>query len=437
MNYNEALDYIHGTYKFGSKLGLENIKDLLARLGNPQKQYKIIHVGGTNGKGSVTSMITNILHEAGYKVGMYISPYLENFTERIQVDLREIPREDLAKTTQQVKEKVEEMVASGRNHPTEFEIVTAIGFLYFARQEIDVAVVEVGLGGRFDATNVVDKPLLSVITSIGFDHMDILGSTLAEIAFEKAGIIKQGRPVVSYPQLGEASGVIRDAASERNSPYYEVDGHQVDVKESSLSENVFDFRYGDEIYKDLRLKLVGEHQLLNAATALTAIEVVKELGMSVPKEAVVEGLLRTRWPGRLEKIQDNPTILIDGAHNAAGADALAHTINTYFAHDDLTLILGVLEDKEVDAIINRLCPLAHTIITTRPDSPRAMDPAELSEKVLVYNDNVTVEPDIFKAVHKGIDIAGKQGVILICGSLYLVGAARKYIKSGMSSKNSL
>ena len=157
-NYNEALDYIHGTYIFGSKLGLENIKDLLARLGNPQKQYKIINVGGTNGKGSVTSMITNILHEAGYKVGMYISPYLENFTERIQVDLREIPREDLAKTTQQVKEKVEEMVASGRNHPTEFEIVTAIGFLYFARQEIDVAVVEVGLGGRFDATNVVDKP---------------------------------------------------------------------------------------------------------------------------------------------------------------------------------------------------------------------------------------------------------------------------------------
>ena len=303
MNYDEALDYIHGTYKFGSKLGLENIKDLLARLGNPQKQYRVIHVAGTNGKGSVTSMITNILHEAGYKVGMFISPYLENFTERIQVELREIPREDLAKTTQQVKEKVDEMVASGRNHPTEFEIVTAIGFLYFARQKIDIAVVEVGLGGRFDATNVVDEPLLSVITAIGFDHMDILGSTLGEIAFEKAGIIKQGRPVVSYPQLGEASSVIREAARERKSPYYEVDGHQIDVKESSLDENVFDFRYGDELYRDLKLKLVGEHQLLNAATALTAIEVVKELGLTVSKEAVVQGLLKTRWPGRLERFR--------------------------------------------------------------------------------------------------------------------------------------
>ncbi|HHZ13336.1 MAG TPA: bifunctional folylpolyglutamate synthase/dihydrofolate synthase [Clostridiales bacterium] len=432
MNYDEALDYIHGTYKFGSKLGLENIKDLLARLGNPQKQYRVIHVAGTNGKGSVTSMITNILHEAGYKVGMFISPYLENFTERIQVELREIPREDLAKTTQQVKEKVDEMVASGRNHPTEFEIVTAIGFLYFARQKIDIAVVEVGLGGRFDATNVVDEPLLSVITAIGFDHMDILGSTLGEIAFEKAGIIKQGRPVVSYPQLGEASSVIREAARERKSPYYEVDGHQIDVKESSLDENVFDFRYGDELYRDLKLKLVGEHQLLNAATALTAIEVVKELGLTVSKEAVVQGLLKTRWPGRLEKIQDNPIILIDGAHNAAGADALAHTVSTYFANDDLTLVLGVLKDKEVDAIVNRLCPLAHKVIITRPDSPRAMDPAELSEKVLVYNNNVTVEPDIIRAIHKGIDAAGEQGVILICGSLYLVGAARKYIKTMQS-----
>ncbi|MGI6373262.1 MAG: bifunctional folylpolyglutamate synthase/dihydrofolate synthase [Caldicoprobacterales bacterium] len=432
MNYDEALDYIHGTYKFGSKLGLENIKDLLARLGNPQKQYRVIHVAGTNGKGSVTSMITNILHEAGYKVGMFISPYLENFTERIQVELREIPREDLAKTTQQVKEKVDEMVASGRNHPTEFEIVTAIGFLYFARQKIDIAVVEVGLGGRFDATNVVDEPLLSVITAIGFDHMDILGSTLGEIAFEKAGIIKQGRPVVSYPQLGEASSVIREAARERKSPYYEVDGHQIDVKESSLDENVFDFRYGDELYRDLKLKLVGEHQLLNAATALTAIEVVKELGLTVSKEAVVQGLLKTRWPGRLEKIQDNPIILIDGAHNAAGADALAHTVSTYFANDDLTLVLGVLKDKEVDAIVNRLCPLAHKVIITRPDSPRAMDPVKLSEKVLVYNNNVTVEPDIIRAIHKGIDAAGEQGVILICGSLYLVGAARKYIKTMQS-----
>ncbi|HZJ57560.1 MAG TPA: folylpolyglutamate synthase/dihydrofolate synthase family protein [Clostridia bacterium] len=433
MNYDEALQYIHGTYKFGSKLGLENIKDLLGRLGDPQRQFKIIHVAGTNGKGSVTSMITNILHETGYKVGMFISPYLENFTERIQVNLEEIPRNDLATATQRVREKVGEMVASGSNHPTEFEIVTAIGFLYFARQNIDIAVVEVGLGGRFDATNIIDEPLLSVITSIGFDHVAILGSTLGEIAFEKAGIIKPGRPVVSYPQLEEASTVIDKAARDRNAPYYEVDGHQIDVKKATLHENVFDFRYGDELYKDLRLNLIGEHQLLNAATALTAIEVVKGLGLQVSKRAVSEGLSKTRWPGRLEKINDNPIIIIDGAHNVAGADALAHTIGTYFAHEDITLILGVLGDKEVDAIINRVCPLADTVITTRPDNPRAMDPEELGQKALIYNDKVIVEPDIIGAIQKGMDIATKQGLILICGSLYLVGTARKYIK-GMDKK---
>ncbi|MFY9177892.1 MAG: folylpolyglutamate synthase/dihydrofolate synthase family protein [Caldicoprobacterales bacterium] len=429
MNYNQALEYIYRAYKFGSKLGLENITDLLNRLGNPQYKFKYIHVAGTNGKGSVTSMIAHILHEAGYKVGMFTSPYLENFTERIQINLKEMPREDLGAVTEIVKEKVEEMVAEGRNHPTVFEIITAIGLVYFAKQQVDMAVVEVGLGGRFDATNVVDKPLLSVITSIGFDHMDVLGNTLGEIAFEKAGIIKPGRPVVTYPQLSEAISVLRQVSKDRNALLYEVSPDQINVKESSLEGNFFDFRYKDREYKDLRLNLIGEHQLLNAATALTAIEVVRGLGVLVPETSIYQGLARTKWPGRLEKVYQNPLIIIDGAHNAAGASALADTISKYFDKEEVTLVLGILNDKEVDAVVSKVCPLAHTTVTTKPDNPRAMDPEQLSSKALEYCDRVITEPKIPDAIDKAIDIAGHQGVVLICGSLYLAGTARTHIKS--------
>jgi dihydrofolate synthase/folylpolyglutamate synthase len=429
MNYNQALEYIYRAYKFGSKLGLENITDLLNRLGNPQYKFKYIHVAGTNGKGSVTSMIAHILHEAGYKVGMFTSPYLENFTERIQINLKEMPREDLGAVTEIVKEKVEEMVAEGRNHPTVFEIITAIGLVYFAKQQVDMAVVEVGLGGRFDATNVVDKPLLSVITSIGFDHMDVLGNTLGEIAFEKAGIIKPGRPVVTYPQLSEAISVLRQVSKDRNALLYEVFPDQINVKESSLEGNFFDFRYKDREYKDLRLNLIGEHQLLNAATALTAIEVVRGLGVLVPETSIYQGLARTKWPGRLEKVYQNPLIIIDGAHNAAGASALADTISKYFDKEEVTLVLGILNDKEVDAVVSKVCPLAHTTVTTKPDNPRAMDPEQLSSKALEYCDRVITEPKIPDAIDKAIDIAGHQGVVLICGSLYLAGTARTHIKS--------
>lgn len=429
MNYNQALEYIYRAYKFGSKLGLENITDLLNRLGNPQYKFKYIHVAGTNGKGSVTSMIAHILHEAGYKVGMFTSPYLENFTERIQINLKEMPREDLGAVTEIVKEKVEEMVAEGRNHPTVFEIITAIGLVYFAKQQVDMAVVEVGLGGRFDATNVVDKPLLSVITSIGFDHMDVLGNTLGEIAFEKAGIIKPGRPVVTYPQLSEAISVLRQVSKDRNALLYEVFPDQINVKESSLEGNFFDFRYKGREYKDLRLNLIGEHQLLNAATALTAIEVVRGLGVLVPETSIYQGLARTKWPGRLEKVYQNPLIIIDGAHNAAGASALADTISKYFDKEEVTLVLGILNDKEVDAVVSKVCPLAHTTVTTKPDNPRAMDPEQLSSKALEYCDRVITEPKIPDAIDKAIDIAGHQGVVLICGSLYLAGTARTHIKS--------
>ena len=427
MDYNQALEYIYGTAKFGSKLSLDSIKGLLGRLGNPQNDFKYIHVGGTNGKGSVTAMIAHILKAGGYKTGMFISPSLENFTERIQVDLEEMPREDLPGFTFEVKIRADEMVNAGLPHPTEFEIATAICLLYFSRRKVDIAVVEVGLGGRLDATNVVEDPLLSVITSIGYDHVNILGTTLKEIAFEKAGIIKAGRPVVSYPQLPEAARVIRRTSKEKDAALYEVSPEQISTIKSNLDGNIFDFRYKGAEYKNLELNLLGEYQQLNAAVALTAIEVAKEQGLEVSDGAIRDGLYKTKWPGRLEVVSRDPITIIDGAHNASGAEAFSRAIRGYFIDKKIVVLMGVLRDKDADSMVKSICPLSDQVVITRPDNPRAMDVYVLAEKASKYCDHITIEPDIEKAIDKGIEVAGFNGVMLVCGSLYLAGAARRYI----------
>lgn len=428
MDYKEALQYIHGTYKFGSKLGLENIQDLLSRLGSPHKQFPAIHVGGTNGKGSVVSMIASILSQGGYRVGMFISPYLEQFTERIQINQKEISREDLARITSMVKEKVDEMVGEGKNHPTEFEIVTAIGFTYFAQQKVDIAVIEVGLGGRLDATNVLD-PLASVITLIDYDHMDILGSTLEKIAFEKAGIIKEGKPVISYPQSPEAQKVLKKAAKERHAPLTQVSPDQIAVHSSEFCQQIFDFKFQGTQLCNLMLHLSGRHQLMNAATALTAVMVLRQQGIKIAANAFYEGLSRAAWPGRLELFGKHPYVVLDGAHNASGARMMASAIREYFQGRRINLVLGILADKEVDAIINTICPLVHSVVVTRPDSPRAVDPAELAQKIAPICSRVSVVPDITKAVDQGLALTGSDDVLLISGSLYLIGRARSHIKA--------
>jgi dihydrofolate synthase/folylpolyglutamate synthase len=365
MDYIRALEYIHGTLKFGSKLGLENITHLLSRLGNPHRKFRVVHVAGTNGKGSVTAMIANMLHAGGYKVGMFVSPYLERFTERIQVDMEEIPEGELGRITGIVREQVDNMLAEGKNHPTEFEIVTAIGFYYFASCGVDYAVVEVGLGGRMDSTNVVE-PEVSVITSISYDHMDILGETLSQIAFEKGGIIKEGKPVVSYPQSEEAGRLLRELAAQRHAPFHQVLPGQVALKYSCFEQQNFDFEFGDTVYSDIVIKLPGVHQLLNAATALAAITVLKEGGLRLESRAVYEGMARTRWPGRMEKLGDNPLIILDGAHNISGAGVLRDALERYFPGRRIHMVFGMLNDKDVESVAGILCPSAHRIIITRP-----------------------------------------------------------------------
>lgn len=428
MNYEEALKFIHSTYRFGSKLGLENIKDLLRRLGNPHERFDVVHVAGTNGKGSVTSMLTHVLHEAGYRVGMFISPYLERFTERIQVGLKEIEPEELARITERVKEKVEEMVGEGKNHPTEFEIVTAIGFVYFAEMKVDYAVVEVGLGGRLDATNVVD-PIVSVITSISYDHMDVLGDTLEKIAAEKAGIIKPGRPVVTYPQHPEAMSVIQRVAQERGAPLFEVNKDGIEVLASEVGRQIFNYSFDGERFSGVVIHLTGRHQILNAATALTAVAVLRRQGIAISDDAVYKGMERAFWPGRLEVIRRQPFVVLDGAHNESGAEVLAQAVKEYFAGKPVTLVIGILRDKDVDAIVKHLCPLADSVIVTKPDSPRAMDPAELAMRVKRYCQDVVVEPNIEKAAARGFSKVHQDGVLLFTGSLYLIGKVRGLLRS--------
>ncbi|KAB3529873.1 bifunctional folylpolyglutamate synthase/dihydrofolate synthase [Alkaliphilus serpentinus] len=430
MNYQQALEHIHGTYKFGSKLGIENIKYLLSMLGDPHKKLKVIHIAGTNGKGSTASFLHQILMEEGYRVGLYTSPYLESFTERIKINGENIAEEKLARITEIVKEKIEEMVQEGRNHPTEFEVVTAIAFYYYAEEAIDLLVLEVGLGGRLDATNVVENPLLSIITPIGFDHMEYLGDTLEKIAFEKAGIIKENCPTVVYPQEPGVIEVFKEVCKERKSSLEVANFEDIILHRASIEEQSFTTTILGEEYKDLKIKLIGQHQIYNSITALTAIEVLKRRAdIKVSKTAIYKGLENTRWPGRLEIVGQSPLIIIDGAHNIHGAVALKNSIELYLKDYSVTLVLGMLQDKDVEGFTSLVVPLVDRVIATKPDNPRAMDANNLAEKLTAFGKELFAENDIAKAVDLAIGNTPAGGVVLVAGSLYMIGEARRYIRS--------
>ncbi|SHM63554.1 dihydrofolate synthase / folylpolyglutamate synthase [Caldanaerovirga acetigignens] len=433
LSYKEALEYIHGLTKFGIRLGLDRIKKLLEILGNPQEGIKILHVAGTNGKGSTCAMIDSILRAAGYRVGLYISPYLEVFNERIKVDGRNIPDDDIARLTEKVKNAVEEMEKKGWSVPTEFEVVTALGFLYFKEQKVDFLVLEVGMGGRFDATNVI-TPLVSVITPISYDHQQYLGSTLTEIAREKCGIIKPGRATVTAPQDEEAMKVIEETCSKLNSSLVKVE------KEASyrlinwgVEGQTFDLKTSKHNYQQLKIRLLGDHQLDNAATAVVAVEALQRYGIDIPSEAVRKGLEKARWPGRLEILKENPYVLIDGAHNIAGIRVLKEALLKYFPEKRIILVIGILSDKDYVDMLSEITPIADSIITTRPDSPRALSAAELAESIRKLTFGKTPEvyesDDIEKAVKAALDMASSEDLVVFAGSLYLIGKVRSILKN--------
>ncbi|MCX7708602.1 MAG: bifunctional folylpolyglutamate synthase/dihydrofolate synthase [Clostridia bacterium] len=428
MNYSEALDYIFGTLKFGSKLGLHNISYLLELMENPHQKLKFVHVAGTNGKGSTVAFTSSILMEAGYKVGIYTSPYLERFTERIKIGPSEIGEADLARITEYVKSKVEIMLERGENHPTEFEIVTAIAFQYYYENNCDIVVLEVGLGGRFDSTNVIDTPLVSVITTISYDHTAILGNTLPAIAFEKAGIIKVNGDVIVYPQCKEVEDVFRKACEERQARMHIADFDQLQIKEFGVDGQVFDYiNPKGDCYKELKISLLGDHQVKNAVIAINTIEILKEKGLSINEKAIRKGLDTARWSGRLEVLRKKPMFIIDGAHNAEGAKILLDNLDKYFPEMNRIFIFGVLKDKDYDSIIKTVIATAHKVITVTPENERALPAEELAILIKGYCNDVVVSDTIEEAVETGLKMASDGDLICAFGSLYYIGEIRKLL----------
>ena len=431
MNYNEAMNYIKNTAKFGSNLGLERTEKILELLDNPHKKLKCIHIAGTNGKGSTTAMLTEILREAGYKVGMYTSPYLEEFEERIQVNGANIPKEDLSKVITEVSAAVEKVVGLGFEHPTEFEIITCAMFLYFFQQKVDYVVVEVGLGGRLDSTNVI-TPILSIITSISYDHMKILGDTLDKIAYEKAGIIKAGVPLILYPQKQESRDVIKKICFERKSKLIEVSANSAELKETSKFNSG---RYVQELFikanrdsYDIQLSLLGKHQLLNCAVAIYSVEELINQGVYIEKKHILRALRKVKWAGRLEVMKKEPLVVIDGAHNIDGIKKLEESIDMYFKYDNIVLILGILADKQVSDMIEIIAPKAHKIIAVTPNSERAELADELAKEIKKINSNVEVIESYREAYKTALTYCGEQDMLLISGSLYMIGDMRRIIK---------
>ncbi len=433
MNYEEALDYIHGTYKFGSKLGLENIKYLLGLLGDPHKKLKIIHVAGTNGKGSTSSYIHSILKEAGYRIGLYTSPYLEEFTERMRINGVNISKARLAEITAIVKEKIEIMVKEGKNHPTEFEVVTAMAFYYYAEENIDFLVLEVGLGGRLDATNVVENPLLSVITPIGLDHVEYLGDTLEKIAFEKGGIIKENSFVLSYPQESEVMEVFETLCKERNSKLFATSFDDLVIHKSTVEEQVFSVNILGSEYSNIKVQLVGTHQIYNACTALGVVQILRKYrNVHISDEAVLKGLYNAKWPGRFEVLQKSPLIIIDGAHNLHGAVALKKSIENLLNEYKITFVVGMLQDKDVEGVLQDLMPLMNKVIATTPNNPRAMKAIDLAEKLKGFGKETYASDNIKEAVDLAIDITNKDEAVIFAGSLYMIGEVRTVLKNNLN-----
>ena len=428
MNYKEALEYINDKDKFGSRLGLDSIGKLLSLLGNPQSGLKYIHIGGTNGKGSTASYLAHMLKFGGYKTGLFTSPYIERFNERIQINGQDIPDEVLGRITDLIREKANIMVGEGFEHPTTFEIITAIGFMYFQEEKVDYVILEVGLGGRFDSTNIIDRPLASVLTTIDYDHIDVLGNTLKEIAYQKGGIIKDNSIVISYPQNDEALEVLKKISEEKNSDFHLIDMKDVNIKHTSNKGAIFDFKYNKIEMKDLEISMLGEYQVYNAVLALTTLFVLIDKNLiSIGEIEIRKGLKSTKWPGRLEVLGENPIFLIDGAHNVQGIYQLKKALRL-FKYNRLILGIGILKDKDTSHMIELLAPMADVIVATEVNMPRKLEAEALKEKASKYNKNIYIEKDIRQAIRKTMELAKKDDVIVFGGSLYLIGEVRTIYK---------
>lgn len=424
MEYTEAIEYLKNLTKFGFNFGLGRIEELMRRLGDPHRRLNIIHIGGTNGKGSTTAMTVAMLQASGYRTGAFTSPHLHTYNERYRINGEEIPDEKIAALITRLRPHLEQMVEEGFEHPTEFEVSTAMAFLYFWEEKVDFLVLEVGLGGLIDSTNVA-MPLVSVITNVAMDHMDYLGNTIEEIAAVKAGIIKEGVPVVTAA-TGAALEVIRRQAREKGAGIFEIGRDTTfEITESSVRGERFNLKTPRNTYNDLITGLIGAHQAANAATAITVVEILTDHGFRITEEAVRKGLAAVRWPARLEIVREKPVVLLDGAHNYDGAVSLHKALTGIFQYRRLVLVLGMLGDKEREKVVAKLAPLAGAVFVTRPNSPRAGEWQQVAEEAKKHVSEVYLEEDIGTAVQKAVSLAGEEDLVCVTGSLYMVAEARE------------
>ena len=418
MTGQEAVAYIDTFQWQAHAPGLERIRTLLHALGDPQKELKFVHVAGTNGKGSVCAYLASVLRCAGYRVGLCTSPFLEDFRERIQVDGKLIPPETLGELTELARPAAEAM----GDHPTEFELITAVAMLYFRHCRCDIVVLEVGLGGALDASNVIDVPEAAVITAMGMDHAAILGPTLGDIAAAKAGIIKPGGAVVSFGGCPEADAVIRERCRKQGAQLTEVDFSRLRVVGTGLDGTDLEFAP----YGALHVPLVGLYQAKNAAVAVTAVEVLEKRGWEISRRALEQGLASVCWPGRLEVVRrTGPVILRDGAHNAHGMAATVESLRALFPGKKLTILMGVMADKDVEDMLKLLAPIAGQVFTVRPESPRAMPAEELAALVNRYGVPAVPCAGVAAGLQAAAQAAGADGAVCALGSLYLVGEVRR------------
>ncbi len=426
MNYSESLSYLDSLGKFGIKLGMERIEGLLRELGNPEQKIKTVHVTGTNGKGSVTSMITNILLAANLKVGKFTSPHLVKYNERITLNGQDISDEDFATAISAVKVAADSVVKKGVcEQPTQFEILTAAAFLYFCLQKVDYAVIEVGMGGLWDSTNVI-TPVVSVITNVALDHTDRCGKTLERIAMQKAGIIKEKVPLVTAAEGNEALGPIISFAMFKEAPVYLYDKafHGEEIT-SSMAGQKFMLYAGDTYQSEYEIKLPGEHQIKNTSLAIVAAKIVSKQDDRVNELALHIGVANTLWPGRLERIAQHPDIILDGAHNPHGAQALRRALDKYYPGKPVSFVFGMMGDKDMSGVIKTLIHAQDRVYTVRADKGyRAAEAAELAK--LVGENAVPVE-DLGDAYARALADVGADGVVCVCGSLYLVGEFKKML----------
>ncbi|MCI8590711.1 MAG: bifunctional folylpolyglutamate synthase/dihydrofolate synthase [Clostridiales bacterium] len=420
MNYQEALSYIHSVSWLGSKPGLDRITELCRRIGNPQDSLRFIHVAGTNGKGSFCAMLESILRASGYETGLFTSPYIEHFRERMQVSGKPITDEELADITSYIKPHAEAM----EDTPTEFELVTAISFLYFKRKGCRIVILETGMGGRLDSTNVIHPPIMSVITGIAADHTEYLGDTLEQIASEKAGIIKPGSIVLYGGEEESIQAIIEKKAADEGCSFHCVD--QTALSNVCLTIDGTSFDYGT--YKNLHIQLRGDYQLINAAKVITAADILRKGGVKITDDSLRIGLANAKWKGRFEVLAKNPDVIFDGAHNIEGMQHALSSMQGYYPGKKIAIVMGVMKDKEYDQMVKMLAPVCDRAFTATPANPRALCSEELAKTFANYGIYATAFASFETAAKEAYQYAVKQNIPLFClGSLYSYAAFKQTI----------